>query len=1161
MKSNRSYALAAVCAVWMFTAPAEGLAQSSATGAPSAQVTPEQARQKTEEAEDFIDAVRSLDIVTVRGFIARGADVNAKGKYVTPLAMISGIDVKDEDVPRHLGIFNLLIENGADVFSADGIEKSTALHRAASAGNCHLIAPLLKMGVPVDIADKDNMTPLASNTRRSFENLSKEKEQRIEKCAAELIENGASPVSVSRHGGTIIGSAVANNRADIVRLLLAKGVKTDGRSDKGWTLLMTAAANLRADMVKMLLDLGADIDAKNSDGDTALMLSVSVDKTNRRLLNNGSPADIAGILIAAGAAVNVENNKGYTALMHALARGYKDAALLLLAHKADPNIKLERGLTPLILSLSDAELVQKLLDHGAIPDAGADQPLHEKPLWKAISSNHFDTVRLFLSLGLDKNPDGTRNAEYAVLSARNNPEMLNIFLDSGTHPNTANKNGVTLLMMAAAGDSRYSAPMVSLLLDRGASIDHQDRNGNSALMVAAQSHRRDIVRLLLERGADTSLRGRENKTALDLVRTELEWKERSQTAGYSSEKWTIEALRETAALLDGTTPVNRGAATSKKEQTYVPHDLIEKATKGGAQQRSALGRLYFYGLEYVPQSDDEAYYWLSICDAELGDAAGAIQKNFHRNALVLEDRAFSGEKHSDAVYYGLLIDPAAKEMCRVLLKTLSTRMTDAQRAKIQPRIDAWFAARPLPKPDARKDEAILRAARLVRGADARIYDIEGIAAMIAAGADLHLNGAQIIASAQKRGREDIAHLVADAMEGKKPAEMLKNIPTPQKSVETHTKELEKADERAAGNALIAKSLRAEADLRHGTPEIRSRAIGTIISDPAGHLPSTLKTLSEALFAKFRDNEAIFWHQAADLRARQARAICPDIRPEFSLGQSDVPLFEYYRHMQPETFAELLQKAVEWDRQTPHEYDAAFGRRTRDCAEPAQIAVIRERVQKDFLRENQPDAHIPPNMREMPSIEDLLVKADAGDAQAQYMLHHCYSGMMCRMAHEDVQRAYDARAEQERQQDHQSTKTYDGSKEKDDYAEKSFYWLSKAAAQNHPHARTSLAQLFMKGSAAQPKDFKKACDIMLQMQAEGSDQIYFLAATAPWNPRSTSYNTELTAWYAVAHAASGEKKPYDWSRYQVRPTDIEEAQRRAAEYTDLYLRQKKPICSH
>jgi len=76
--------------------------------------------------------------------------------------------------------------------------------------------------------------------------------------------------------------------------------------------------------------------------------------------------------------------------------------------------------------------------------------------------------------------------------------------------------------------------LARLLLDAGAPIDPEDKNGMTPLMFAARSGRIDMVRLLLERGADP---GKTDFTGRDA----LGWAEEGRSPA------VVQALQRAAA--------------------------------------------------------------------------------------------------------------------------------------------------------------------------------------------------------------------------------------------------------------------------------------------------------------------------------------------------------------------------------------------------------------------------------------------------------------------------------------------------------------------------------------------------------------------------------------------------------------------------------------
>lgn len=90
-----------------------------------------------------------------------------------------------------------------------------------------------------------------------------------------------------------------------------------------------------------------------------------------------------------------------------------------------------------------------------------------------------------------------------TLIKRGNEPALHTALDTGLDANLANKNGWTLLMLAAL---EGSVTLGKLLLGKGAAIDARNQHDESALSLAAQKGHIEFLQLLMDRGADVNCR-------------------------------------------------------------------------------------------------------------------------------------------------------------------------------------------------------------------------------------------------------------------------------------------------------------------------------------------------------------------------------------------------------------------------------------------------------------------------------------------------------------------------------------------------------------------------------------------------------------------------------------------------------------------------------
>ncbi|HJS23338.1 MAG TPA: ankyrin repeat domain-containing protein [Pyrinomonadaceae bacterium] len=264
---------------------------------------------------------------------------------------------------------------------------------------------------------------------------------------------------------------------ETVKLLLTKGADVNARTDDG-TALMMAVRWGHTEIVKLLLDAGAQVDARHRLGYSALMRSAgrSIPEMNPP---RGQPlpppsAEIMTLLLAKGADVNFLGRDGETALMEA---NSVEKAKLLVARGAQVNTTDKEGRTALMFAVvrGDVEVVETLLQ------AGGD----------ASVVNQEGATALMYAL---QEPSPYNPQETAKLTKRR-LEAARLLLLRGKigDINAPNKNGETLLMRAV---NLGEPELVKALLDQGADADHSDVLGNTPVILAYEKNQTAIQELL-----------------------------------------------------------------------------------------------------------------------------------------------------------------------------------------------------------------------------------------------------------------------------------------------------------------------------------------------------------------------------------------------------------------------------------------------------------------------------------------------------------------------------------------------------------------------------------------------------------------------------------------------------------------------------------------
>jgi uncharacterized protein len=291
-------------------------------------------------------------------------------------------------------------------------------------------------------------------------------------------------------------------------LLLRAGANPNLANDLGATPLWVASSNGNAAIVARLLQARADPNLALASGETPLMSAAQ----------SGS-IETVRLLLANGADVNaIERFRGQTALMWAADQNHPEVARVLLAGGADIHARssvwkqLENtggstskegqidwahgGSTPLLIAArqSGTEIAQVLLDAGG--DVNEATAVGESGLVLAVRSGNVKFAEYLLGRGADVNAAG---AGYTALHAavlRGEKGLVKALLDRGADPNAPVRQGTPSRRFS----SDYSLPYQSI--------------GVNALWLASQFGEIEMMRLLLDKGADPRVKTADGRTTL-----------------------------------------------------------------------------------------------------------------------------------------------------------------------------------------------------------------------------------------------------------------------------------------------------------------------------------------------------------------------------------------------------------------------------------------------------------------------------------------------------------------------------------------------------------------------------------------------------------------------------------------------------------------------
>jgi ankyrin repeat protein len=164
------------------------------------------------------------------------------------------------------------------------------------------------------------------------------------------------------------------------------------------------------------------------------------------------------------------------------------------------------------VAFDDVEKVSMYIQQGYSPNL-QEKVRGESALMVAIRE---ESERVFLLLMTHKKIDfeiKANNGDTALMLAAylKRPKMLTWLIEHGAR---VNQEGWTALHYAAAS---AEPEMVQILLAHDAQVDALSPNQSTPLMMAIRSASLDIVKLLVERGANIELKNQVGMTALDFA--------------------------------------------------------------------------------------------------------------------------------------------------------------------------------------------------------------------------------------------------------------------------------------------------------------------------------------------------------------------------------------------------------------------------------------------------------------------------------------------------------------------------------------------------------------------------------------------------------------------------------------------------------------------
>jgi len=294
----------------------------------------------------------------------------------------------------------------------------------------------------------------------------------------------------------LIKKANVNNRSEF------KGV-TLNKIKPYVTPLGLAVIKENKKIVELLIKMGADVNKKGWADDTPLYIACK----------NGNK-EIAELLIEQNANLNSKNDRGYTSLMITIEIGHTEIAELLIDKGADINVRDLRKNSPLMLTLQLGyeKLAKKLLDKGATINIKNNDGM--TPLLWVLEKGFLKIVEFLLDKGAKIDVKNNNNETPLKIALKKDYKKIAKRLtdmESDLNKKKERKK-MDKSMMKALED--FDKKTAKLLIKKGADVNVRGRDKNTPLIIASEKGFYDIVKLLIDKGAEINVKNNSKDTPL-----------------------------------------------------------------------------------------------------------------------------------------------------------------------------------------------------------------------------------------------------------------------------------------------------------------------------------------------------------------------------------------------------------------------------------------------------------------------------------------------------------------------------------------------------------------------------------------------------------------------------------------------------------------------
>jgi len=318
----------------------------------------------------------------------------------------------------------------------------------------------------------------------------------------EWIINPTTIIAKDGLGNNMLHYAAQWNLNNVIPVIIRNGISVEAVNATGETPLFTAIKADSPSTIRTLVENNASLNARDNQGNSILHAAVRWNAVNS-----------AAFLVRLNIDINAHSLNGNTPLHDAVMLGIDEIETLLINSKANLEVRNIDGNTPLMEAAKSGFIssVEKLARNGADPatrNIRGDTPLHI-----AVGMERYDLVNMLLGLGTSIHARNTRNRTPFQISLSISPRMVSVLL---TNDRIAASDDMGNSALHIALQERVPEDYLRAIISRGARLNAVDNNGKTPLRLAVDFDLLEAAKILADTGADPFLAAVDNKTPAEI---------------------------------------------------------------------------------------------------------------------------------------------------------------------------------------------------------------------------------------------------------------------------------------------------------------------------------------------------------------------------------------------------------------------------------------------------------------------------------------------------------------------------------------------------------------------------------------------------------------------------------------------------------------------